>query len=150
MKYHGAIIGRPDRAKAIPDGAISTKDIDGDSNGWLVPLWHIDSGERVDQVYLTVVLPYRTKGPHLHNVRVGRFVCIKGDVEIVTRENGKYRSEHTGEHYEFATVRVPPGTPAEICNYGLEPAYVINMPTPPWRADDTDEFPVEDWNPKWT
>jgi hypothetical protein len=133
-----------------PEGSILTKDIDGEFNGWLVPLWHVDSGEPISQVYLTVVLPYRSKGPHLHKVRAGRFVCLKGDVEIVMRENGKYRSEHTGEHHQFATVRVSAGTPAEICNYGLEPAYVLNMPAPPWRVDEQDEWLVEDWDPKWT
>lgn len=132
----------------IPRGAIATRDAAGDPNGWLVPLWHTDSGEEIGQVYLTVVLPYQSKGPHLHKVRSGRFVCVKGNVEIVTRQNGKYNSEWTGEGYEFKPVRVPPGTPAEICNFGLEPAYVLNMPNPPWRKDETDEWPVEGWNPK--
>jgi dTDP-4-dehydrorhamnose 3,5-epimerase-like enzyme len=127
---------------------IPTKDIHGNSNGWLLPLWHVDSGEKIDQVYLTVVNSGAVKGPHLHTVRCGRFICIKGNVLIVMREGDGYREQATGDRCGFATVRVPPGIPAAIYNLGTDEAYVINMPTPPWRDEDRDEYPVPDWNYK--
>lgn len=147
---------------------IETKS-DAGLNGWLVPIWNIAEDDwRPDQVYLTVVLPGAQKGPHLHRKRCGRFTCIKGNVMIVTRgiethewrgHDGRgptmavlmdlskpaYVEHYTGENYGFATIPVWPGTPAAIYNLGTEPAYVLNMPSPPWRPDDQDEWPVEDW-----
>lgn len=108
----------------------------------------MDSGECVDQVYLTVVAPFSRKGPHLHQVRAGRFICLKGNVEIVTRQEELYESQWSGEDHGYRTVRVPAGIPAEICNWEFEPAYVLNMPSPPWREDQSDECPVENWDPE--
>lgn len=124
---------------------IPTNDHEGRPNGWLLPLWHIDEEESVDQVYLTVVLGGMAKGPHLHMRRRARFTCVLGDVLIVTRENGLYRRHWSGESHDFATVRVPAGVPAAIYNQHRGPAYVLNMPSPPWRADDQDDHEVIGW-----
>lgn len=124
---------------------IGTTDGDGAPNGWLLPLWHVDSGEPVDQVYLTAVYPGMAKGPHLHMKRTGRFTCVKGDVLIVTRVDDEYREHWSGQGYSFATVRVPPGVPAAIYCLGRMPAFVLNMPSPPWRVDDQDDHEVIDW-----
>lgn len=124
---------------------ILTKDAAGEVNGWLLPIWHVDSGLKVDQVYMTVVAAGACKGPHLHMSRCGRFVCVRGNVRIVIRENGKYRETHSGERHDYAEVYVAPGFPVAIYNDGHEDAFVLNMPSPPWRADDRDEWPVEDW-----
>lgn len=69
-------------AKKIP-----TKGADGSENGYVVPIWNANEQPslRPDQVYLTVVAPHLSKGPHLHKKRRGRFCCIKGNVRIVTR-----------------------------------------------------------------
>jgi hypothetical protein len=124
---------------------IETKNEAGDPNGWLLPIWHVDSGLKVDQVYLTAVAPGKRKGPHLHMVRCGRFVCVKGNVRIVIRENGRYRHAYSGERSDFAEVYVAPGCAAAVYNDGTEEALVLNMPSPPWRADDQDDWPVEGW-----
>ena len=102
---------------------------------------------------MTVVDPGCQKGPHLHQVRRGRFTCIKGNVEIITRRcedttgNCLYAREWTGEDHGYVTVHVPSGVAAEIINHGDEPAYVLNMPTPAWRPDSRDEWEVMSWNP---
>lgn len=124
---------------------ITTKGAEGRENGWILPIWHVDSGLKVDQVYLTAVAPGERKGPHLHKVRCGRFVCVKGNVRIVIRENGKYRHAYSGDRHDFTEVYVAPGCPAAIYNDSHEEALVLNMPSPPWRADEQDEWPVEDW-----
>jgi len=124
---------------------IETKNEAGDPNGWLLPIWHVDSGLKVDQVYLTAVAPGKRKGPHLHMVRCGRFVCVRGNVRIVIRENGRYRHAYSGERSDSAEVYVAPGCAAAIYNDGTEEALVLNMPSPPWRADDQDDWPVEGW-----
>jgi dTDP-4-dehydrorhamnose 3,5-epimerase-like enzyme len=133
---------------------IPTKGADGQPNGYVVPLWNIHEHDWApDQVYLTVVEPGCTKGPHLHRKRYGRFVCIQGNVEIIRRMYGRpetegiYFREWSGEDHEYALIPVPVGTPAAIINHGDTPALVINMPTPAWTKEDPDEWPVEDWSP---
>lgn len=126
---------------------IQTRDERGRVNGFLVPLFNVYDGrvapaQYPEQVYLTVVKPGRTKGPHLHHKRWGLFACIKGDVRIVLRTEGHYVSYASGEYSGFAVVQVPPGIPAAIQNVGSCDAYVLNMPTPAWRIDDQDEHPV--------
>jgi dTDP-4-dehydrorhamnose 3,5-epimerase-like enzyme len=126
---------------------IDTKDVAGNPNGWVVPIWRADSGEKIEQVYLTVVLPGTSKGPHLHHKRCGRFTCIQGGAEIITRDqDGRYASAQLTAD-QPSTFTVPPGVAAEIYCFTLEPAYLLNMPTPAWSAEDPDEWPVTDWNP---
>jgi dTDP-4-dehydrorhamnose 3,5-epimerase-like enzyme len=128
---------------------ITTYNPDGTSNGWLVPLWHTDSSIPVDQVYLTVISPGQSKGPHLHLHRSGMFTCIRGSVDIITRcPDGNYRHSLSGPDTDFRTVLVPKGFACQLVN--LDPSnesYILNMPSPPWRADFPDENPVDDWNP---
>lgn len=123
---------------------ITTLGADNKQNGVLVPLWTIDSGIRVEQVYLTTVLPWKVKGPHLHKVRRGLFACVQGEVLVVVCQMGMYKtySIRRGD----PMILVPPGVPAALYNpLGIE-ALVLNFPSPPWREDDKDEWPVEDWN----
>lgn len=121
----------------------------GAPNGFVLPIWRADSGEKIEQVYMTVVMPGTVKGPHLHRQRCGRFTCIKGDIEIIARfAEGTYKAYWTGEISGFATIHIPPGVPAQIRCLSGGPAYVLNMPTPAWSAEDPDEWPVESWDPK--
>lgn len=120
---------------------IPTKDAAGNPNGFVLPIWHVDEGPAIDQVYLTVVAEGAVKGPHLHMKRRGLFCCIRGNVRIVWRDQaGGYHEVDAGQRVEIA-----PGTPAAIYNIGQGDAYVLNMPSPPWRSDDQDEWPVENW-----
>lgn len=121
---------------------IETKDANGKPNGFLIPIWHVDQGLKIEQVYLTTVAPFTQKGPHLHLRRRGLFTCIRGNVMVVWRFDGKYReSELTvGDRLE-----IQPGIPAAFYNLNSEEAYLLNMPSPPWRVDDQDEHPVMDW-----
>ena len=57
---------------------IVTKNKEGLSNGWLVPIFNvhdnlIDEAQYPRQVYLTVIAPGQVKGPHLHLKRWGLF-----------------------------------------------------------------------------
>lgn len=127
---------------------IETLDSLGQSNGYVIPLWNARENDwRPDQVYLTAVAPGRSKGPHLHHKRVGRFFCVHGDVEIITRRDGAYHVDRIGQTAGYRMVEVPTGTPAEIRNSGKVTALVVNMPTPGWAADDRDEYEVEGWDP---
>lgn len=124
---------------------ISTKDEHGNVNGFLVPIYNIhdkfhEEGKEPQQVYLTVVSPGTIKGPHLHYIRTGCFTCIKGDVKIITKEDGKYCEYMSGEHNNYASIIITTGTPAVIQNVGSEDAYMLNMPSPAWTPDMHDEF----------
>lgn len=126
---------------------VATRDRHGQPNGFVVPIFNVADGfvepaQHPQQVYLTVVGPRQTKGPHLHLKRWGLFTCIKGNVKIVVRDGDRYRSFLTGEQHDYATIQVPAGAPSAIVNLGDEEAFVLNMPAPPWRADDPDDHPV--------
>lgn len=123
-----------------------TTDAAGNANGFLVTIWSaLENPElRPDQVYLTVVAPHSVKGPHLHMKRRGLFCCIAGAVRIVTRKGKFYISNLLAEGND--SFQVPPGTAAAIYNDSDEPAYVLNMPSPAWSAEDPDEHPVENWD----
>ena len=126
---------------------IVTKNKEGLSNGWLVPIFNvhdnlIDEAQYPRQVYLTVIAPGQVKGPHLHLKRWGLFTCIRGNAKIVIRTNLGYEEYLTGADYDFASVQVPAGVPAALQNIGDEDAYMLNMPSPAWHVNDQDEHPV--------
>ena len=135
---------------------IITKNKEGRSNGWLVPIFNvhdglIDAEQHPRQVYLTVIAPLEVKGPHLHLKRWGLFTCIRGNAKIVIRTEKGYEEYLTGKDYEFATVQVPAGVPAALQNIGDEEAYMLNMPAPAWHIDDQDENPIsfDDYTFTW-
>lgn len=123
---------------------IKTYNQNGLQNGEVVPIWHIDQGPPISQVYLTTVFPWCVKGPHLHKIRRGLFCCVYGSVLIVTRVEGKYTT-HSLKRGDPA-LEVPPGVPAAVYNPNGYEALVLNMPEPPWREEERDEWPVEDWD----
>lgn len=125
-----------------------TKDINGKTNGFLIPVYNVNDnfipGDHYPkQVYLTVCDAGTVKGPHLHLKRWGYFTCVKGNVRVVVRVNGAYEEYFSGEDYDYATIEIPPGIPAAIQNICDEQAYVLNTPSPAWRSDDRDEHAVE-------
>jgi len=124
-----------------------TKNNAGVPNGFVVPIINIHDNFVADkqwpkQVYLTVAAPNDVKGPHLHYKRWGLFTCIKGNIKIVLKIDGKYQEYFSGEDYEFQTVQVPAGIPAALVNISNEYAYILNMPAPSWHPDDLDEWDV--------
>ena len=124
---------------------ILTKDIRGKPNGFLVPIWNSLDGPQVDQVYLTVIDPFQSKGPHLHMKRRGLFKVVYGLVRLVIRnESGVYVSTEMG--VETDPIPVMPGIPAALYNLMPTHAYVLNMPSPAWRPDDQDEHEVKNWS----
>jgi dTDP-4-dehydrorhamnose 3,5-epimerase len=134
------------RTKSNPK--ISTKNSRGIENGFLVPIINIhdrflETEQWPKQVYLTVASPGEVKGPHLHKKRWGLFTCLKGNIKIVVRVDGKYVEYFSGENYEFATIQIPPHFPAALVNMWNKDAYVLNMPSPSWSAEDPDEWSVE-------
>ena len=68
-----------------------TKDIhDGHVNGFLIPAWR-DWDDTISvppkMVYVTRINPGERKGPHLHKIRHSYYVCIKGKVVFIIKNN---------------------------------------------------------------
>lgn len=123
---------------------IETFDQHGTSTGWLLPVWHIDDGPPISQVYVTAIETGKHKGPHLHMKRSGLFCCISGSALLVVRgSDGSYCTQYLDTDTRMV---VRAGTPAAIYNVGSVIALVVNMPSPPWRPDDRDDWPVEGWD----
>ena len=125
-----------------------TKHKDGAANGYLVPLYNVHdgffaAGTGPKQVYLTVISPGETKGPHLHQIRTGFFTCIKGDIKIVLKTAEGYKEFYSGENHDYLSVEVPTGTPALMVNSGEGEAFVLNMPNPAWTPGMNDEYSAD-------
>ena len=135
------------KIKVRENRKIVTKSKEDKPNGFLIPIFNIHDGfvdeeQYPKQVYLTVAAPREVKGPHLHLKRWGLFTCIRGNIKIVVRTENGYEEYFSGEDYDFATVQVPAGIPAALQNISDQDAYILNIPSPAWHADDQDDHPV--------
>lgn len=117
---------------------IVTKNKDSKVNGSLLTIFNINEGfvKPPPQIYITTVLPNETKGPHLHQKRAGFFTCIKGDVKIVLKIDGKYEEYCSGESHNHLSVIVPADVECAIVNIGTVEAYVLNAPSRPYDPKD--------------
>lgn len=136
------------KIRTTPHNKYVTKDENGETNGYLVPIYNIGdgffaSGNEPEQVYLTTVLPGKVKGPHLHFIRTGFFTCIKGNIRVVLKIDGKYETYFSGEDHNYNSIEIPTGVPAAIQCLGNEEAYVLNMPNPAWTPDMGDEHTAD-------
>jgi dTDP-4-dehydrorhamnose 3,5-epimerase-like enzyme len=127
---------------------VVTKRKDGAPNGYLVPLYNINDGffskgAEPTQVYLTVISPGGTKGPHKHLIRTGFFTCIKGNVKVVLKTAEGYQEFYSGESHGYLSIEVPTGVPALLVNQGKEDAFVLNMPNPAWTPSMNDEHTAD-------
>jgi len=126
--------------------AIPTKDQDGKPNGYVLPIWNNTTDTyQPHQLYLTTINVGCAKGPHLHMRRAGRFVCIRGDIVVVTRTLHTYTEQRSGDAAGYHIIDVPPGMACLLVNVGLSEALVLNTPNPAWRPDDQDDVPVIGW-----
>jgi hypothetical protein len=130
------------RTKKIP--AIVTRNGTNAVTGFLLPVYNIHDGffapgREPEQVYLTVIAPRAIKGPHLHFVRTGCFVCIKGNARFILKTASGYEIYLSGEVHDYLMVEVPTGTPAALQNLGDDEAYVLNLPFPAWTPTMNDE-----------
>lgn len=133
-----------------------TKDIhDGHVNGFLIPAWR-DWDETISvppkMVYVTRINPGERKGPHLHIIRHSYYVCIKGKVVFIIKDNdGKYLEIESGEDNP-TLVEIPKGFSSAHINLSNEPSTILALVNPSWKPDIRDEHNITyddyDWN-KW-
>lgn len=104
-------------------------------NGFLIELFK--DGDKT-AVYLTAAAQGAFKGYHLHRIRASRYVCIKGKMKITLFVNGKFE-EHILDSSDPKRLYIPNNIATGLENIGLEEAWLINFPSPPYDPDLKDE-----------
>lgn len=97
-------------------------------NGYLIELFK--DGEKT-AVYLAATFPRGFKGYHLHQVRKGRFVCLRGRVKI-TVVDGQQKEEVVLDAATPERLFLPTNVYIGIENVGDEEAWLLNYPDPPY------------------
>jgi|TARA_Y100000996_G_scaffold141843_1_gene108546 dTDP-4-dehydrorhamnose 3,5-epimerase len=133
-----------------------TKDIsDGHVNGSLTVIWRDwDKILEVEpkMVYVSSVNPGEIKGPHLHTKRDSYFVCIRGKVIFVAKdEKGKYLEIESSEK-KPVLIQVPKNFISAHINPTNEVSTILTLANPAWTPNDDEmknvTFDDYDWN-KW-
>ena len=124
-----------DRVKIEDVKKVDTFDLSGNKNGFLIELF---KDGRKTVVYLSATAPGAFKGYHLHKVRAARYVCLKGTMKIILYVGGK-REEHILSADKMQRLYIPPNVPTGLQNIGVEEAWLINYPDPPYDPDLKEE-----------
>lgn len=131
---------------------VRTRDSSGQENGWLMEIASSRDGwsKFLDhaQVYLTTVLPGKKKGWHVHHKKENQLTCIRGKV-ILGVKQGEKIEEIAMDAGQPTTVRVPRDIPICFYNPGDEPAYILNLCSPPYDPKDPEQEDLDiPWEPK--
>ncbi len=130
-----------DKVRLEPAKKISTKDHQGQDNGWLMEMFKSRDGAKTE-VYLSAALPDAFKGYHLHRVRAARYVCLRGKMKIITyqREGEKWiRSENILDSSISQRLFIPKGVATGLENIGNEEGWLVNYPDPAYDPALEDE-----------
>jgi len=112
---------------------ITTFDDQGKENGFLIELEK--DGPKTTS-YLTCCKPGAMKGFHLHKRRTSNYICVRGEMTIITfGPHGKEEKVIT----KGDTMSLGTGIPIGLKNNGDEEGWLINFPTPPYDPEDKDE-----------
>jgi dTDP-4-dehydrorhamnose 3,5-epimerase len=122
-----------------------------DERGLLMEMLRCDDEifQQFGQVYLSVVYPGVVKGWHYHKIQTDNLVIVKGMAKVVLHD-GRDGSPTKGETVELflgernpKLVVVPPLVLHGMKGIGLEPAYLVNVPTHPYKYESPDEYRVD-------
>ena len=133
-----------------------TKDItDNHINGSLTVVWRdwdkiLQSEPKM--VYVSSVNPREIKGPHLHTKRDSYFVCIRGKVIFIAKdENGEYIEIESSEK-KPVLIHIPKNYASAHINPTNEISSVLALANPAWKPNDDEMknvvFKDYDWK-KW-
>lgn len=133
-----------------------TKDVkDNHANGSLTVVWRDWDNiikHTPKMIYVSSVNAGELKGPHLHTKRNSYFVCIRGRVVFVLKENGGNYIEIESSETKPVMVFVPKGIPSAHINLYNDISSVLALADVAWRPDDNEMINVSfddyDWN-KW-
>ncbi len=134
----------------------STKDTqDGHENGSLTVIWR-DWDEILEvspkMVYTSSVNPGEIKGPHLHTIRDSYFVCIRGKLVFIAKDQqGKYHEIESSED-DPVLVQIPKQHASAHINISNNVSTILTLANPAWKPNDDEmknvTFDDYDWK-KW-
>lgn len=132
-----------------------TKDTGDESvNGSLVVVWR-DWDSIINEpkmVYITNVAAGKIKGPHLHKKRTSYFVCIKGKVAFVARDNQGNYEEIIASEDNPILIQIPKNVASGHINLSDTESSVLVLADVAWKPDDNEmeniTFDDYDWQ-KW-
>jgi dTDP-4-dehydrorhamnose 3,5-epimerase len=122
-----------------------------DERGLLMEMLRCDDEffQKFGQAYLSVVYPGVVKGWHYHKIQTDHFVIVKGMAKVVLHDS-RDDSPSKGETNEFflgeknpKLLVVPPLVLHGMKGIGVEPAYLVNIPTEPYNYEKPDEYRVD-------
>lgn len=133
-----------------------TRDIlDNHVNGSLTVIWRDwDKILEVEpkMVYVSSVDPWEIKGPHLHTIRDSYFVCIRGKVVFIAKDQHGDYHEIVSSEDEPVLVQIPKNHPSAHINITNTRSTILTLANPAWRPNDNEmqnvSFDDYDWN-KW-
>lgn len=131
-----------DKLTIEPAKKVTTKDISGEENGWLIELFKDKETGQKTEAYLTAALPGAFKGYHLHRVRAARYVALKGTMKIICYEqkDGKWSpTEFILSANDTQRLLIPKNVATGLENIGQEEAWLINYPDPAYDPSLIDE-----------
>ena len=145
-----------DEIIGIPLESFPTKDVDNQhTNGKLTVIWRdwdkILPGEP-KMIYISSVFPKEIKGPHLHLKRISYFVCIKGKVIFIIKDNDGNYHEIEADSETSKLVAVSNGIAAAIINPSKNISKILVLADVAWKPNDNEmentAFEDYDWK-KW-
>ena len=133
-----------------------TKDVsDLHVNGELMVIWRdwdniLKSHPKM--VYISRVNPHEIKGPHLHTKRDSYFVCIRGKVVFITKDNSGNFHEIESSEEKPILVQIPKNVASAHVNLSDGVSIILALANPAWRPYDDEmknvTFDDYDWK-KW-
>ena len=133
-----------------------TKNVkDNHVNGSLTVIWR-DWDKIINEppkmIYVSSVNKEEIKGPHIHTKRNSYFVCIRGKIAFIIKENnGTYREIISSEN-DPVLVYVPKNFSSAHINLSDSVSTVLTLADLAWKPNDNemknDIFENYDWS-KW-
>ena len=140
----------------LPLETFPTKDVvDGHINGKLTVIWRdwdniLKSYPKM--VYVSHVNPHEIKGPHLHTERDSYFVCIRGKVVFIVKDNlGNFHEIESSEE-NSVMVEIPKNIASAHINLSDGISTILTLANPAWKPNNDEmknvAFDDYDWK-KW-
>ncbi len=145
-----------DKIRFVKLDKYDTKDIqDGHTNGSLTVIWRDwDKILEVEpkMVYVSSVNPGEIKGPHLHTERDSYFVCIRGKVVFIVKNNDGSYAEIESSEENPVLVQIPKNFASAHINTTNQTATILTLANPAWKPNNDEmkniSFDDYDWK-KW-
>lgn len=138
------------KASMIKDVYTKKLRVISDERGFLMEMMRCDDEffEKFGQVYMTVAYPGVVKGWHYHKKQTDIFLPVKGMFKLVLydqRENSEtfqaINEFFLGEQNPML-VTIPANVVHGFKGIGVEPAYLVNVPTEAYNYCEPDEFRI--------